>query len=493
MGVVLTIDGVDRSDKIRFGSLETNDRINQEADICRFVIEEYGEQTFRPEVNQEVIVTVDGTRTFGGVIIDLEQSMEGHSVIVHEVTCKDWTQHADRLRIIERFEDSNLQAVVVALITDYAAVYGFTDTNVMGDDISIASVSFNELSLSECFNKLAKLTGYSWYIDAFKDVHFFKKNDEAAPFNLSGIIVDGLMVTSENFVWDSLVIKSDFSQIRNRVKIRGGEARAESRTKLWAGDGETDTFSTDHKFAEIPTVTVGGVSKTVGVDYLNQDDDFQVMWSFQQKYIRFTAGNIPAAPGGGDATNIEITGIPLKPLVVQKQNNPSVVQYGVYEFVEYNDSLKTRDEALQFAQTKLESYSDSIRAGSFYTNTPGLKSGQTININIPSRGVSEDFMIQSVTFKQEAPEQYLWKVEIATLKTITMNDILIKLLLEERITEGEDETLLNFFSLSDGFEMSDDLSTITVTDTEDYVVEQNNPGSDTYPNPAMVNKSTVSS
>jgi len=492
MGVVLTINGVDRSDKIRFPSLETKDRINQEADIARFVIEEYGDQTFRPEVNQEVIITVDGTRTFGGVIIELEQTIEGASIIVHEITCKDWSQHADRLRVIDRFEDTNLQTVVESLIADYAAIYGFTDTNVMGADIAIASVSFNELSLSECFNKLAKLTGYSWYIDPFKDVHFFKKNDEAAPFNLSGVIVDGLLETSENFVWNSLVLKSDFSQIRNRVKIRGGEARAEERTKLWAGDGETDTFSTDHKFAEIPVVEVNGTPVTVGVDYLNQDEDFDAMWSFQQKYIRFTAGNIPAAPGGGDVTNIAITGIPLKPLVVQKQNNPSVVQYGVYEFVEYNDSLKTRDEALQFAQSKLEAYSDSIRAGSFQTQTPGLKSGQTININIPSRGISEDFMIQTVTFRQESKETYLWSVEVATLKTITMNDILIKLLLEERITEGEDETLLNFFSLSDGFQFGDELGTITATTTEDYVVEQNDPGSDSYTNVAIVNKSTIS-
>jgi hypothetical protein len=484
MGVVLTINAVDRSSLVRFPSLVVTDRINQEADLCSFTIEEYGAQTFRPAVNQEVIVTVDGTRTFGGVIVEVEQLMEGDKVIVHNVTCKDWTQHLDRKRVIERYEDTDLQAVVLDLIDRYADDYGFTDTNVGGAEVAIASVSFNELSLSECFNKLAKLTNYYWYVDAFKDVHFFKKNDEDAPFDLDA--------TSGNFIIDSLVIKSDFSQIRNRVKIRGGEARAEERTKLWAGDGETDTFSTDHKFAEIPTVTVDGSPVTVGVDYLNQDEDFDCMWSFQQKYIRFTAGNIPAAPGSG-TTNIEITGIPLKPLVVQKQNNPSVNLYGVYEFVEYNDSLKTRDEALQFAQAKLELYAAAIRAGSFLTQTAGLRSGQTINITIPSRGIAEDFLIQSVTFNQESKETYIWRAEIATLKTITMIDILQKLLLDERISEGEDETLLNFFSLSDGFEMSDELGTITVTTSEDYVVEQNDPGSDSYSNVALVNKSTISS
>lgn len=492
MAVQLFINGIDRTNKVKMGSLSIRDQINQATDVCNFDIEVYGDQTFKPVVNDEVIVRVDTVRSFGGVIVDVEQSLAGHALVNYRVQCKDWSQHLDRKMVIERFESTDdespgqitLHDVVVALVEKYGAEFGFTTTNVKGTTFPIASVSFNELPLSECFNKLARLTGYSWYVDYNKDVHFFAKNDEPAPFNLSD--------TSENFIFDSIVIRSDFSQIRNRVKIRGGEARSEERTKRWAGDGETDIFGTDHKFAEKPRVFVDGEEKTVGVDFLNQDEDFECMWSFAQKYIRFTAGNIPGAPVGSDITNIDIVGIPLKPIVVQRQHNPSVVQYGLYEFVKYNDSLKTRDEALQFAQAELEIYADSIRAGSFETYTGGLKSGQTISINSAIYGINEDFLIQSVSFQQVSVNQFLWRVEIATLKTLGMIDILQKLLLEERISEGEDETLLNFFSLSDGFSMGDELGDITVTTSEDYYIEQNDPESDTLPNPAVVNKSTIS-
>lgn len=478
--IQVLIDGVDKSTLVDFGTLKTSDQINAAADTCSFSIKEYGSQTFRPDVNAEIIVNVDSTRRFGGVIVDVEQALEGHSVISHRINCKDWTQHLDRENVTERYEGNTVQEIILDLIDRYADHYGFTGNGVQGSTLDVASIAFGEITLSECFNKLARLTGYSWYVDNFKDVHFFAKNDEDAPFDLA--------TNSDNFIFDSLVIKSDLAQIRNRVKIRGGDARGSVRTKKWAGDAESDIFSTDHKFAELPTVKVDGVSKTVGVDFLNEDTDYECMWNFQQKYIRFTAGNVPPAPTAPDITNIDITGIPLRPIIVQKQDNDSIIKYGLYEFVKYNDSLKTNDEALQFAQTELDIYAGKIKGGHFQTYTGGLKSGQTMNINIPERGVNEDFLIQGVTFHQISKDTFVWDVKIATLKTIGMIDILQKLLLRENINEGEDETLLNFFALSDGWQIGDALGNITKTTHKDYVWEQGNPANDTYTNPIIWNK-----
>lgn len=483
--IEVLIDSVDRTELITFGSLSITDKINQAADICSFNIKEYGDQTYRPVINDEVIVTIDSVRAYGGVIVQIDQNMLGDKTIIHNVKCKDYTQYLDRKLVTERYEDTNIRAIILDLVDRYADDFGFTaDVNVYGDTFAVASISFNEIPLSACFNKLAKLTGYSWYVDYYQDVHFFKKNDELAPFNLTD--------TSNNFIYDSLSLSDDLSQIRNKVKIRGSEARGEERTKLWAGNGETDTFSTDHKFAEMPTVEVDGVPVTVGLDFINDDIDFDAMWNFQQKYIRFTAGNIPPEPTGPDTTNIAITGIPFLPIVVQIQDNASVAQYGVYEYVKSNDSLKTRDEALQFAQADLEAYADTIKEGDFQTYTAGLRSGQTISINSTIRGVNESFLIQSVKFSQVTPGTLgTYTVELATLRTISMVDILQSLLQIERISEGEDETLLNFFTMEDSFGFTDEIgTTITVTDTEDYVWEQADPGSDSYPNPIVWNKFT---
>lgn len=482
--VQVTIDGVDKTNLIQFG-LNSSDQINSGADIANFLIKEYGSQTFRPEVNQEVIINIDGVRRYGGVIVEVEQSLDGHTTIVHAVKCLDFGQYLNRLLVVERYQNTTLQAIIFDLIYRYANDYGFTTDSVQGADIAVKSVSFSEITLSDCLNKLAKLTGYYWYVDFYKDLHFFKRNDESAPFNLTD--------ESANYIYDSLVVKDDFSQIRNSVKVTGGEAVSNSRTEKLAGDGERDTFPLGNKFSEVPTVAIAGVSKTVGVDFIQKDEDYDVMWSFQQKYLRFTSGNTPPKPVSPATTNIDVTGTPLKPIVIKRLHAPSISQYGLYEHAVKNDSIKSRDEALQFALTDLQSYSDKIRGGSFDTNEGGLRSGQTISITSERRGISETFLIQSVRFTMMTPEVYKWHVEVATTKTISMIDLLQNMLIQERISVGEDETLLNFIEFSDGFSLTDVIGDPVTTTSEDYVIEQDDPGSDSYPNPAIVNKCTISS
>lgn len=464
MAIELFIASVDRTTLVKMGTLRIRDQINEGNDVCSFTIREYGTQTYKPVLGAEVVVELDSVKIYGGVITEIEQSLDGPSLIEHEVTCKDYTQYLDRELVTERYDAQTLRDVVMDIVDVYASSYGFAaDTFVEGADVDIASIAFNELSLSACLNKLAKLTGYYWYVDYDKEVHFFKRNEEAAPFALTDI--------AGNHIYESLVVREDINQIRNRVKVRGGEAVGLERTELYAGNGEQDTFPLGSKFSEMPVVEVDGTPVTVGLDFIDDDADFDAMWNFQQKYIRFTAGNIPGLPGGGDETNVAVTGTPLSPIVVERSDTASIAEFGVYEFTVYNDQILTRDHALQYAAAELQAYADSIRGGSFETNEPGLRSGQTISVSSTARGISGIYVIQSVRFLQEGPEKYKWFVDIASIKTMSLLDILQGLLLEERIIVGEDQTLLNFFSLSDGFSADDALGTITVTDTEDYVYE----------------------
>lgn len=489
MGVRVEIDGVDRTYAIQMGSLSTEDQVNNAIDTCQFTVEYYPGQTWRPEINKEVEVFVDDEKTYGGVIITSDASLDGESVVLYDVKCKDYTQYMNRELITERYEDTTVEAIVLDLIDRYGDPYGFFPSNVGGASISVASISFSELNLSDALEKLAKLTTYSWYVDENKGIHFFARNNEAAVFNIND---NPASPDYGNYILDSININEDLSQIRNKVKVRGGEARAEERTKLLAGNGVTDVFGTEHKFAELPTVLVDGVAQTVGLDYLQADADYDVMWNFGQKYIRFTAGHIPPEPTDPDVTNIEITGIPLKPLIVEVSDNASIAEFGVYEFKKENDTIVTRDEAIQYAQAELQGYADAIRSGSFQTYEPGLRSGQTINIINAQLGISETFLIQSVRFNQISKDVYIYKIEVATLRLISFIDVLQGLLFKERISEGEDETLLNFFTFADAFEMTDSMGAITVTDTSDYVWEQNDPGSDSHPNPIRWNMWTWS-
>lgn len=452
------IDGVERTSRIQFNrSLHIQDNVNQQRDTLSFEVRKAPADSWYPERLSEVIVEYggsDATRIFGGVITKVERSVESVNLVTFKCEAIDWSFVMDRKLVSERYTAEYISDIVSDLITKYAP--GFTMTNVVGD-IVVNSIVFNSIKISECLEKLAQLTGYSWYVDAYKDVHFFPKNQEAAPFNLTD--------TSENYVWESLVVTDDASQIRNSVLVKGGEIEGNEVTEEYTATGTDDgrkLFKTAHKIASLPTVKVnGGVALNVGVEYLNSDDDFEVMWDFNQKYIRFTAGNIP-----DESDVVTLTGTPLYKLSGRLNDSESIRENGgIYEFKVEDENIKNQAELLSRAEAELEAYKNGVTEAEFRTYEPGLRSGQIISINSPLRVVDEDFLIQSVDFEMETPEDDggVWTVRLATLRTVGIIEFLQRMLRNNGVNEGENDLLLSFFQYDDEAQADDSVSAFTVT------------------------------
>jgi hypothetical protein len=380
--ITFTIGGTDRTTKVETFSI--TDTINSQVDTLDFTVMKAPGDTFVPALNDELIVDRDGTRIFGGIITTIADELVGADTLRFSVTGTDYSFLLNRKLVTARYEDETIADIIADLVTTYAP--DFTVSGVVAD-ITVASIAFNRITVSECLRKLADLVNYNWYVDYHKDVHFFSTNGEAAPFD----VVDGV------FIQDSLKVTRDISQIRNRIIVQGGDVPSPERTVNLAGNGETTTFSTQFKFAAKPTVTVAGVAQTVGVEYLNEDASYDCMWDFNQKYLRFTAGNIPPVPSSG-TTNIAITGQPLTPIIVNIPSAASIDEYGEYEFAITDDSIASEDQAIERAFAELKAYSASIAEGSFDTYTPGLRSGQLVRIADPLRGLDEQFVIQKVQF-----------------------------------------------------------------------------------------------
>lgn len=454
--ISLEINGVDKSSNIKFGSIRKDDNLNDRKDVLKFVIRSYEGNSYAPELGQEVELFNDSDLIFGGVIIKISEDMEGDKIINYSVECSDYSFYLDRLLVVERYEDMTVNDIIADLITDYAP--DFTGVNV-NCPINITTVTFDRITVSEALSKLSKLTNYSWYVDYDMDIHFFEKSGEFSPFDLTD--------TSGNFIFQSLSIDRDISQLRNRVYVRGGEIEGETRSEFLSGTGVKLTFPLGNKFSSLPTVSVGGVSKTVGVDFLDIEADFDCFWNYQEKYIRFKDTTVPAAA----SNNIEVTGKPLYNLVMRVEDSASIIKYGLYEFSKTDKTIKSKDEAKQFAVAQLQAYSENIAEASFQTYTSGLRSGQIINIQSDLRGTDEDFLIQKVSFRQISPSDYVWDVTLATLRTMGIIDFLISLLRSGQQIAGENSTEILDKVL---FQLEE------ITITEDVVVSKvHNPMSET--------------
>lgn len=454
MAFSITIGGTDRSSSIQWKSFEKKENLNQKVDQCSFQILKYGTHSYRPGIGEEVIVTRNGTKIFGGVILRVEERVDASTVLTYRVQCVDYSQYLKRKLATERYTNTTVGAIISDLVSSYtAAGDGITANNVVGG-VSLASFSFNRLSVADCIQKLADALNYVWYVDYDKDIHFFPKNAEIAPESLSD--------TSENYIYDSLKIVSELSQIKNTIYVQGGEIVSTTpRTEYADGDGTRTQFPLVNKFDSLPTVTVGGVTKTVGVEYLDNDASFQCMWNYNEKYLRFTAGNTPAA----GTNNIVVTGTYLYPVVVKVPEPTSVAQYGTYEFAITDDSIRSDDEAIDRARATLEGYRNELYEGEFKTYTNGFRSGQVLTINSTQRGKNIDVLIQSVTATLKDPEanSLVYVVTFATMKSVGIIEYLQKQLRSEEVIVDDDETLTNYYPLTDSTGFSDSLATPTAT------------------------------
>ncbi|MGI1661390.1 hypothetical protein ACRDNQ_04030 [Palleronia sp. KMU-117] len=442
--ITVTLDAVDITDKIVRDSLRITDQLNNRVNRASFSVERVPGDTYLPPLNKEIVITRDSVVIFAGVTVECEERILGHNTVRCDVSCSDYSHYLNRKLVTERYEDTTIGAIIADLLATYAP--DFTDNNVVAN-VGVASVAFNRITISDALQKLAELSNFSWYVDYEKDIHFFAQNGQQAPFALSD--------TARNHVFESLEIKRDITQLRNTIIIQGGEVPGASRTVKYAGDGDRAEFDTQYKFATKPTVTVDGVAQTVGLDFIDDDGSFDCMWSFQQKYIRFTAGNLPPAPTSPDVTNVDITGQPLYPIVVKVNDPESIAEYGVYEFQIRDENISSQDQAIKRGLGELRAYAGSLNEGSFETYEPGLRAGQTINIQSTLLDVDEPFLIQRVQYRYISENLDLWTVQVASLKTLGIVEIFQKLLTNEELTANEQETLLTYIQLDDTVDVSD--------------------------------------
>lgn len=457
MSVVITIAGIDRTESVTFPSLRKTDNLNQKADTFEFSIRKYGSLTYVPELGDEVVATKGGVTIFGGAIVRIAEELTSPKVLQYQVQCTDYAQYLKRELVTERYIDTSIADIIDALITTYTTD-GFTTTNVSGA-LVIGSISFNRMNVADCLQKLADAISYVWYVDYDKDIHFFPKNTEEGP---------ALSDSSGNYIYESLAIQEDLTQLRNVVLVQGGERESDAtRTEYVDGDGTRTQFALANKYSSLPTVKVGGVTKTVGVEFLDDDASFDCMWNYNEKYIRFTAGHTPAS----GTRNIEITGKYLYPIVVSVPNNASIAEFGRYEFAITDKSIRTQDEAVRRAMAELKNFQSRLFEGSFRTYEDGFRSGQVITISSAQRSKNISVLIQSVTGRMRDPlgASFEYEVRFATLKTVGIIDYLQNQLRSKEIIVDDQETLLNLYDFtSDTIASSDTFATPT-TSSPPYV------------------------
>lgn len=397
----ITIAGVDRTEDIKVSDFTIEQVLTYQEDNCDFTVKS-GD---KPTAGQEIIVTDDSIKKFGGIIDVVDDTEKGQNVKFYKCQARDYTYQADRRLVVETYENMPADEILVDIAEKYCP--GFTVTNVQSGAPVVEKIIFDYKRPSECFRELCDYVGWQWFIDYDKDIHFFDSADLTSP---APVIVN----VSANV--RKLVHNIEIEGLRNRVYVRGGSMLSDAVTYEYVADGSQRAWILPYKPHDLTISESGGVAQTPGVENLVDELTTSKRWlmNYQEKTVRLVSSQADIAQGTTVAFTFQFD-IPVITMVEDLESQAAIAAVqggdGVYEHVIIDDSLVTIDAAEAAGNADLREYGNPRVKGSFITEIDGWAPGQLVEIDLPDRGIENTFLIQRVTIQPFTPTVWTYRIE----------------------------------------------------------------------------------
>jgi len=439
----ITIGGTIRTTLIDWTSIKIKKNLTSQVDTASFQYEKFGDRTWEPAENKEVIIEFDADagagfeRIFAGyttfVVADVERA--GHRI--YTVKCKDYNYVLDKRLAVASYVSKTPKQIVDDLIANYAFGDGFTTTGV-DTTPTVDRIDFNYIPVRQAIKKVADITLKQWYVDENKKIRMFNKLDIPAPFDVTD--------SNGNMLDGSLDIIEDITQLKNRVVVRGGEYDGSQQTDKFVGQGATgaekDIFVLGYKpklnlatgFTMIVSTATGGspATGTLGIEGLADESVVTAVISQRSQTLRFTTGNAPAA-----TYKINCTYTPLLPVIIAVEDTYSISTYGYKEHQINDANIASQQAAKDAGNAELNSYALPLTKGSFDTLTDGLDSGQIINIDSTFGGIDDNFLIYQLVIRMHTPTTLEYTALFTSETNFGFIEFLQKLLLDpEQMIDG---------------------------------------------------------
>jgi hypothetical protein len=336
----------------------------------------------RPKGGQEIKILNGSNIEFGGVVTEPEEEALATDRMLYHVKGRDYVYWLDKKTVTNTYTNYSAGNIVKDIVANYTT--GFTSNNVKGTDSSynITQIKFDHEYPSKIIKKLADDTGFQWWVDYNKDVHFGPTNTWPSPLPNNTLLPD-----TDTANYSNLKFTEDVSQVRNQIYLRGYKLPANySITQSFVADGQNNTFTLTyepkHSLSSI-TVKVGGTTQTNKLDLSGgqpnaQTQDNTAYVHYKNKTVRFNV-----APSQG--TVVSVTYVPMFEMI-SMYNDPNAMQVmkqrdlqdGVYEYAVRDQQLTSTDQTLANIRGQLElaKYAYPHITGEFESFLQGWQPGQ---------------------------------------------------------------------------------------------------------------------
>lgn len=207
--ILIKINDVEIQDQVLLNSLSVENNLYNNADFARFEFIKSSVKSYTPTAGDEIAIYDSEQKIFGGILINISRSMEGFSER-YLLEFKDWNEELSNILVAETYQNQTVNQIVADINTKYLSGYDITNVS---DTTNIVRIDFDNISVSECLDKLASLSGKSWLVNFDKEIYLYTDGDISSPFDLTD--------TNKRYNYRSLKVETDYTQIRNKVSVQG--------------------------------------------------------------------------------------------------------------------------------------------------------------------------------------------------------------------------------------------------------------------------------
>jgi len=382
-----TLSGIDRMSLVQPMTIKITDELNGR-NTLEFRLVDLTGATYRPAVGEPVLVQWGGTTIFAGTIDDLsEEQVNNLPTCWYTVRCVDWNQRADMNLVAEQYINQTLLAIVADIVLDTLADDGITVDPSMETGPTLEHVIFNYRTAAEAFNDLGDLTGYTWFIDYQKVLHFFSRAYFLSPFDLTS-----------DLLYRSLTAQKTRQQYRNTQWVRAGKDISSVLIENFHGDSKQTTFTVALPVALVPTITLNSVVQTVGIRSVDTQG-FKWYWNADDTGISQDSTGTPIS--GTDTLSVIYQG--YFPILIQSYVQSAIEDRaaveggsGVYEAIEDREEINRSALAIDYANGLLRKFGRVQQQLDIETDETGLRAGMLMQIILPRFNLNAQYLLQRV-------------------------------------------------------------------------------------------------
>lgn len=411
------ISSINRTSNFLSNTLEIEDVINERSMAKLQLVDVTGSLSI---VDGEPIEIYDDSSNliFSGYLLFPKKFVPiGNDAIFYDIECSDQHQIADRWLVAKTYLNTSAQDIANDLYYTYLEPEGISIGQIDGvslfptnslypseslfpfqSTVILEQATFPRIgTVADAMNELSEITGYQWFIDYDKKFYFTPRTFFQAPYS----ITDNTAILNIN-------VRQDKSQYRNRQYIRGGLSQTDAITlekPTPLPDGVSRTFILRFPIAEKPNIFINSVqinSNDIGVNGIDTGKKYYYTYN-SNTIIQDSSESVLIS-----SDVIEVTYKGLVALAIVAENPAAIAERasieggtGIYERIDVNEAISSRQEALDIANGKLTKYTKIMREITYDTYVGGLAAGQLQNINLTKYGISSnDFLIDKVQISE---------------------------------------------------------------------------------------------